>query len=69
MYTSSSGAIMRDLVFFAGTDMIQLGDDGRFQATYNCSIISIYIDWSHLIVREGKLKTIDCPLAGSHISK
>ena len=28
--------------FFAGTDMLQLGDDGRFQATYDCSIIEIY---------------------------
>ena len=26
---------------FAGTDVLQLGDDGRFQATYDCSIIEI----------------------------
>ena len=30
-------------VFFAGTDVLQLGDDGRFQVTYDCSIIKIAI--------------------------
>ena len=29
-------------VLFAGTDMFQLGDNGRFQAIYDCSIIEIY---------------------------
>ena len=29
-------------VFFAGTDVLQLGDDRRFQATYDSSIIEIY---------------------------
>ena len=29
--------------FIAGTDVLQLGGDGRFHATYDCSIIEIYI--------------------------
>ena len=29
-------------VLFAGTDVLQLGDDGRSQATYDCSITEIY---------------------------
>ena len=27
---------------FAGTGMLQLGEDGWFQVTYNCNIIEIY---------------------------
>ena len=50
MCASSSGAIMRGLQrffrgnrrFFAGTGVLQLEDDGRFQATYDCSISEIY---------------------------
>ena len=29
-------------VLIAGTDVLQLGGDGRIQATYDCSIIEIY---------------------------
>ena len=29
-------------VFLAGTDVLQLGDNGRFQATYDCNIMEIY---------------------------
>ena len=39
-------------VFFAGTDVLQLGGDGRIQATYDYSIIEIYLlePWdSHVI--------------------
>ena len=47
---------MCTLVFFMGTDILQLGDEGQFQVTYDCSIIAIYQPCdSHIIFLHNSL--------------